>query len=129
MTPSVHTTITYGLDTGTIYALIVLGWIAMMLYYQKLSGCADEDNSNGIGDSSIHFKPDELVSADDFSNSIDALLNNLNNHEVEKIGILHRDTLCAVAITHEYYQRLLHCTKLFETKEAHDENSTDTHRQ
>ena len=130
MTPSVYTTITYGLDTGPIYAFVVLGWIAMMammLYSKKPSSCADEDNSKTSIKGSVHFKPDELISADDFSNSIDALLNNLNNHEVEKIGILHHDTLCAVAITHEHYQRLLQCTKLFETKEAHDENTADTH--
>ena len=116
MTPSVHTTITYGLDTGTIYVLIALGWMgmmAMMLYSEKPSGCSDEEKSNAIGDASIAYKSNELVSTDDFANNMETFIDKLTNHEVEKIGILHNDTLCAVAVSHENYQRLLQCSMLY----------------
>jgi hypothetical protein len=46
MTPVIHTTITYGIDTGAIYFLLALGWMgmmAMMLYSEKPSGCTDEE--------------------------------------------------------------------------------------
>ncbi len=130
MTPSVHTTITYGLDTGTIYVLIALGWMgmmAMMLYSEKPSGCSDEEKTNDTGNASIAYKPNELVSTDDFANNMETFIDKLTNHEIEKIGILHNDMLCAVAVSHENYQRLLQCSMLYTKEEAPHEDTAHTH--
>jgi hypothetical protein len=131
MTPAVHTTITYGMDTGTIYALIALGWMgmmAMMLYSEKPSGCRDEDNSTVIRDSSSYFKSNELVSTDDFSDNMDSFMDKLHRNELEKIGILTNDTISIVAMPHAHYQKLLDCCKRYGQEEGFNEDTANTHR-
>jgi hypothetical protein len=70
-----------------------------------------------VEDINMEYTLHELVSADDFAENMDALIDKLNNQEMAKIGILHNDAICAVVVTYAEYQRLLHCIELYENGE------------
>ena len=174
MTPWVHTTITYGIDSALIFPLMFLGIMvifAIMSYsesrgdssmdaeqikklideqlnernkdqeqareqrYEKIRKGAEEiekwrraaelaaeeyttnlelkEWTDFPGDSMVYCRRNELVSAEDFAKNIDALIDRLNDHEVEKIGILYNDTLSAVVVSQAEYQRLLKYSELY----------------
>lgn len=184
MIPSVHTTITYGIDSALIFPLMFLGImviLGIMSYseskgdpcmdakqikklideyfnerkkdqerareqrYEKIRKGAEEieqwrraaelaaeeyvtnpelkEWADFIGDSVVYYRRNELVSAEDFAKNIDVLIDRLNDHEVEKIGILHNDTLSAVVVSPTQYQRLLKYSELSGKEEKHHDNA------
>jgi hypothetical protein len=54
---------------------------------------------------------------------MDVLIDRLNDHDVEKIGILHNDTLSAVVVSQAEYQRLLKYSTLSGKEEKHHDDA------
>ena len=145
MTPWVHTTITYGIDSALIFPLMFLGIMVIfaIMSYNESRGDSeldtkqikklidehinerkkDQEKADFKGDSAVNYTLNELISADDFAKNMDVLIDRLNDHDVEKIGILHNDTLSAVVVSQTQYQRLLKYSALSGKKEKHHDDA------
>jgi hypothetical protein len=145
MTPSIHTTITYGIDSALIFLLMFLGIMvifAIMSYNESRGNLGldtkqikklidehlnerkkDQEQADFKGDSAVYYSRNELVSAEDFAKNMDVLIDRLNDHDVEKIGILHNDTLSAVVVSQTQYQRLLKYSELYSKEGKHHDNA------
>jgi hypothetical protein len=145
MIPSAHTTITYGIDSALIFPLMFLGIIvvlAIMSYSESRGDSSmdakqiekpideqlnarkkDQERADFTGDSMVYCARNELVSAEDFAKNMDVIIDRLNDHDVEKIGILYNDTLSAVVVSGTEYQRLLKYSELYSKEEKHHDNA------
>lgn len=145
MTSSVHTTITYGIDSALIFLLMFLGIMvifAIMSYNESRGDPGmdakqskelidehlnerkkDQEQADFKGDSAVCYTRNELVSAEDFAKNMDVLIDRLNDHDVEKIGILHNDTLSAVVVSQTQYQRLLKYSEIYSKEEKHHDDA------
>lgn len=143
MTPPIHTTITYGIDSALIFPLMFLGIMvifAIMSYNESRGNLGmdakqikklidehlyerkkEQEKADFKGDSAVCYTRNELISTDDFAKNMDVLIDRLNDHDVEKIGILHNDALSAVVVSQAEYQRLLKYSELYSKEEKrHD---------
>lgn len=145
MTPWVHTTITYSIDSALIFPLMFLGIMvifAIMSYNESRGDSGldakqikklidehlnerkeDQEKADYKGDSAIYYTCNELISTDDFAKNIDVIIDRLNDHDVEKIGILHNDTLSTVVVSQTEYQRLLKYSELYSKEEKHNDDA------
>lgn len=145
MTPSIHTTITYGIDSALIFPLMFLGIMvifAIMSYNESRGDSGmdakqikklidehinerkkDQEKADFKGDSAVCYTRYELVSAEDFAKNMDVIIDRLNDHDVEKIGILHNDRLSAVVVSQTQYQRLLKYSTLSGKEEKYHDDA------
>ncbi|MFA6189814.1 MAG: hypothetical protein WC680_11110 [Sulfuricurvum sp.] len=145
MTPSIHTTITYGIDSALIFPLMFLGIMvifAIMSYNESRGDSGldakqikelidehlnerkkDQEQADFKGDPAVFYTRNELISTDDFAKNIDVLIDRLNDHDVEKIGILQNDMLSAVVVSQTQYQRLLKYSELYSKEEKHHDDA------
>ena len=88
-----------------------------------MRGKKDQERADFAGGSMVYCTRNELVSTEDFAKNMDVLIDKLNDHDMEKIGILYNDTLSAVVVSKTQYQRLLKYSELYSKEEKHNDNA------